>query len=164
MGFYGNGYYEQNARTLKKASSSFSFSFRTLQETALLLLSSFHRHNDDILWGEASESFYSLAVINGQIQLRLNAGKGEVMLQSNDTFNDGKYHSISVTKKRKEIELRVDDAYQTSAKLPTGAAIRAPQSGGLYIGGLPASMNDTTLVATSVPLIGAIKDIIINDE
>lgn len=84
---------------------------------------------------------------------------------TNETFNDGKYHSVSVTKKRKEVELRVDDAYQTAGRLPTGAAVRAPDfTGGLFLGGLPGSLNGTLLVSTNVPLAGAIKDFILDDE
>ncbi|XP_048508975.1 laminin subunit alpha-1 [Athalia rosae] len=169
VGFYGNGYLEHHAHTLKKKLSSFSFSFRSLQETAILLLSTFHRPDQerqtDIIDPENSDSYYSVAIINGQIQVRMNAGKGEVVLQSNDTFNDGKYHSVCVTKNRKDVELRVDDAYQSSARLPTGAAVRAPElGGGLYFGGLPGAINDTSLVTTNIPLIGAIKDIIFDEE
>ena len=106
-----------------------------------------------------------MVVINGQIEIRLNAGKGELVLRSNQTYNDGKYHSILINKKRKEVELRVDDTYQGSGRLPTGIAIKAPDSdGGLYFGGLPALINNTNKVATNIPLYGAIRDVIFNDE
>ncbi|XP_046413773.1 laminin subunit alpha-1-like [Neodiprion fabricii] len=169
VGFYGNGYFEHHAHTLKKTESSFSFSFRTLQETATLLLSTFQRPNEEESLESRdrylSGSYYSVAIVAGQVQVRIDAGKGELLLQSNDTFNDGKYHSICVTKKRKAVELRVDDAYQASGRLPTGAAVRLPElSGGMYIGGLPGAINDTNLVTTNIPLIGAIKDIIFNDK
>lgn len=104
-------------------------------------------------------------MIGGQVQVRLNSGKGELTLQSNNTYNDGKYHSVTVSKRRKEVELRVDDAYQGGGKLPTGAAIKAPETnGGLFFGGLPALINNTKMIATGVPLYGAIKDAIFNDE
>lgn len=106
-----------------------------------------------------------MCIVNGQVQVRLNAGKGELILQSNTTFNDGKYHSITMIKKRKMVELRIDDGYQTTGRLPTGAAIKAPVSnGGLFFGGLPALINNTKMVATNTPLYGAIKDAILNDE
>lgn len=99
------------------------------------------------------------------MQIRLNAGKGELVLQSNTTFNDGRYHSITVIKKRKEVELRIDDAYQTAGRLPSSIPIKAPDSnGGLFFGGLPALINNTKMVATNTPLYGAIKDAIFNDE
>lgn len=98
------------------------------------------------------------------MQVRLNPGQAELVLQSNNTFNDGRYHSVTVIKKRKEVELRIDDAYQTSGKLRNGIAIKAPESnGGLYFGGLPALINNTKMIATNTPLYGAIKDVIFND-
>jgi len=110
-------------------------------------------------------NYYSICIVKGQVQVRLNAGKGELVLQSNNTFNDGKYHSITMIKKRKIVELRIDDAYQTTGRLPTGAAIKAPVSnGGLFFGGLPALINNTKMVATNTPLHGAIKDAIFNDK
>lgn len=99
------------------------------------------------------------------MQVRLNAGRGELTLQSNDTFNDGRYHSVTVIKRRKDIELRIDDAYQSAGKLPTSAAIKAPEeSGGLFFGGLPVLINNTNMISTITPLYGTIKDAIFNDE
>lgn len=111
------------------------------------------------------KSYYSVCIINGQVQVRLNAGRGELVLQSNETFNDGRYHSVTIIKRRKEVELRIDDAYQSAGKLPTSAAIRAPEgSGGLFFGGLPVFVNNTNMISTISPLYGAIKDAIFNDE
>lgn len=111
------------------------------------------------------DSYYSVAVIGGQVQVRLNSGRGELIIQSNNSYNDGKYHSVTVSKRRKEVELRVDDAYQGGGKLSTAAAVRAPESnGGLFFGGLPALINNTKMIATGVPLYGAIKDAIFNEE
>ncbi|XP_076279706.1 wing blister isoform X1 [Lasioglossum baleicum] len=169
VGFYGDGYVEHSSYTLRKINSVVSFSFRTLQEEAVLLLSTFEgqrisniRHSNE----EANrDNYYSVCIIGGQVQVRLNAGRGELVLQSNETFNDGRYHSVTVIKKRKDIYLRIDDAYQTSGKLPTSAAIRAPEgSGGLFFGGLPEIINNTKMIATNTPLYGAIKDAIFIDE
>lgn len=103
-------------------------------------------------------------MIDGRVQVRVNGGQGEIVLETNSTFNDGKFHAVVISKKRKEVELRIDDAYQTSQKLRAGVAIRAPESGGLYFGGLPSLINDTKMVATNAPLRGAIKDVIFNEE
>ncbi|XP_023288824.1 laminin subunit alpha-2 [Orussus abietinus] len=171
VGFYGDGYLEHRAFTLKKISSAISFSFRTMQSDAMLLLSTFQGQEERLTNMQTSEgdsikdSYYSVAVVNGQVQVRINSGRGELMIRSNSTFNDGKYHSVLVLKKRKDVELRIDDAYQSSGRLPTGAAIRAPESnGGLFFGGLPALINNTNMIGTTVPLYGAIKDAIFNDE
>lgn len=108
-----------------------------------------------------------MCIVNGQVQIRLNAGKGELVIQSNNTFNDGRYHSVTVIKKRKDVELRIDDAYQSTGRLPTSVAIKAPDAstnGGLFFGGLPALINNTKMVAANTPLYGAIKDVIFNDK
>ncbi|KMQ97151.1 laminin subunit alpha-1 [Lasius niger] len=171
VGFYGDGYLEHPSYTLRKIHSVLSFSFRTMQEAAMLLLSTFEGREDRLSTNlntreEAKrDSYYSVCILNGQVQVRLNAGKGELVLQSNNTFNDGKYHSVTVIKKRKEVELRIDDAYQTTGRLPTSIAIKAPDSnGGLFFGGLPALINNTKMVATNTPLYGAIRNAIFNDE
>ena len=103
-------------------------------------------------------------MIDGHIEVRVNNGKGEIVLRSNSTFNDGKYHAIVINKRRKEIELRIDDAYQTSEKLMIPDAVKAPKSGGLYLGGLPTLINNTKKIGTNVALLGAIRDVIYNEE
>ncbi|XP_025159598.1 laminin subunit alpha-1 isoform X2 [Harpegnathos saltator] len=172
VGFYGDGYLEHPASTLKKKHSVLSFSFRTVQEAAMLLLSTSEGSEvgsssgtDDMNQEQNNKNYYSVCIVNGQVQARLNAGRGELLLQSNGTFNDGRYHSATVIKTRKEIELRIDDAYQSTGRLPTSAAIKAPNvNGGLFFGGLPALINNTKMVTTHTPLYGAIKDVIINDQ
>ncbi|XP_076178093.1 laminin subunit alpha-1-like [Ptiloglossa arizonensis] len=170
VGFYGNGHLEHSPYTLRKINSVVSFSFRTMQEEAVLLLSTFEgqeeRINNIRHANEESnrDSYYSACITNGQVQVRLNAGRGELVLRSNDTFNDGRYHTITIIKRRKDVELRIDDAYQSTGRLPTSAAIRAPEgSGGLFFGGLPVLINNTKMIATITPLYGAIKDAIFND-
>lgn len=46
VGFYGDGYLEHAAFTLRKIQSVLSFSFRTMQDAAILLLSTFEGHED----------------------------------------------------------------------------------------------------------------------
>lgn len=41
VGFYGDGYLQHVSYTLRKINSTMSFSFRTMQENAVLLLSTF---------------------------------------------------------------------------------------------------------------------------
>lgn len=62
MGFYGNGYLEHSSYTLRKISSSMSFSFRTLQEETILLLSTFQGQE---------ERLYSSQVINEDITVMI---------------------------------------------------------------------------------------------
>lgn len=46
VGFYGDGYLQHSAYTLRKINSTVSFSFRTVQEEAVLLLSTFEGQED----------------------------------------------------------------------------------------------------------------------
>lgn len=48
VGFYGDGYLEHSAYTLRKIHSVLSFSFRTMQDAAMLLLSTFEGHEDSL--------------------------------------------------------------------------------------------------------------------
>ena len=113
-----------------------------------------------------NNSYYSCALWNGRLEVRVDAGRGTSTLQSTDPLNDGQLHSIFVTKTGRRLELRVDDALQSTATLPEGAtAVRAPgDMGGLYFGGVPSNLNVSDMLATTMPLTGTIKDAVFNDE
>jgi hypothetical protein len=98
--------------------------------------------------------------------VQVDAGHGGVVLSPLKKFNDGKFHSLSVTKLGRRLELRVDDELLDTATLPKGGTVvRAPgPSGGLYFGGLPSNFSNTDLAASYVPLSGTIKDVIFNDQ
>jgi laminin alpha 1/2 len=115
---------------------------------------------------EPGQSFYSVSLADGRLNVQVDAGRGGVVLSPQKNFNDGKFHSLSVTKLGRRLELRVDDELQDTATLPKGGTVvHAPgSSGGLYLGGLPRNFNNTGLAASSVPLIGTIKDVIFNDQ
>jgi Laminin G domain. len=115
---------------------------------------------------EPGQSFYSVSLVDGRLNVQVDAGHGGVVLSPQKNFNDGRFHSLSVTKLGRRLELRVDDELLDTAILPKGGSVvRAPgPSGGLYFGGLPTNFNNTGLVLSSVPLIGTIKDVIFNDK
>ncbi|XP_025195973.1 laminin subunit alpha-1 [Melanaphis sacchari] len=179
VGFYGNGYLELVSYTLKKK-ASFGFMFATLQQDVLLMLST----TESLITGvtntsdnpeeinnnidqENKQNYYSVSLRRGQVDIRINAGRGEVRLASEGfEFGDGKYHSIMVTKNGKKLELRIDDVLHSSSSLPEGSNIvKAPgTAGGLFLGGLPIEINTTGKAVSSVPLIGTIKDAIFNDQ
>lgn len=99
--------------------------------------------------------------------MRLNAGFGELRLATdNSEYGDGVFHSLSVIKTGKKVELRLDDVVQAPAYLPDGYSnIRAPgKGGGLFFGGIPADINVTSSVVSDVPLNGTIKNAIFNDQ
>ncbi|XP_052132560.1 laminin subunit alpha-1, partial [Frankliniella occidentalis] len=188
--FGGDGFLELPSHSLRKK-SSFGFAFATLQPDTMLMLSTFQRpgsvtsaevaeENTNFIELEDNNSYYSCALWNGRLEVRVDAGRGTVVLPSSlsppgpqdaaagppEALNDGRLHSVSVTKIGRRLELRVDDVLQSSATLPEGAAaVKAPGDiGGLFFGGVPPSLNVSDLLATTMPLIGTIKDAIFNDE
>lgn len=98
--------------------------------------------------------------------MQVDTGRGGAVLSPQKHFNDGKFHSLSVTKTGRRLELRIDDELQDTVTLPRGATVvRAPgPSGGLYFGGVPSNFTSTGLAASSIPLFGTIKDVIFNDQ
>ncbi|KAI5705223.1 hypothetical protein M8J75_013109 [Diaphorina citri] len=178
VGFSGDGYLELQSHTLKKK-ASFGFMFATHQEDALLMLSTlegFGTYGDmnedneeytNLIDAESRQSYYSVSLRRGQLDVRINAGRGEVRLASDSSeYNDAAFHSILVTKQGRRLELRVDDVVHALATLPEGSSVvRMPgQWGGLFFGGLPQGINTTGRAVSDVPLIGTIKDAIFNDE
>ncbi|VVC37186.1 Hypothetical protein CINCED_3A012310 [Cinara cedri] len=179
VGFYGNGYIELVSHTLKKK-ASFGFMFATLQQDVLLMLSITESVNSGVtntsdnpeeinnnIDQENKQNYYSVSLRRGQVDIRINAGRGEVRLASEGfEFGDGKYHSIMVTKNGKKLELRIDDVLHSFSSLPEGSNIvKAPgTAGGLFLGGLPIEINTTGKAVSSIPLIGTIKDAIFNDQ
>jgi laminin alpha 1/2 len=136
--------------------------FTIFPQTVLSLLSVMSLSRD----GERAQSFYSVSLVDGRLNVQVDAGRGEVILSPQKQFNDGKFHSLSVTKLGRRLELRVDDELEDSATLPKGATVvHAPgPSGGLYFGGVPSNFSNIGMVTSSVPLIGTVKDVIFNDQ
>lgn len=157
--FHGKGHLQLPSYSLDRRNTSFGFVFRTLQTNALLMLTAFAD-------AEPGQSFYSVSLTDGRLNVQVDAGHGGVVLSPQKNFNDGRFHSLSVTKLGRRLELRVDDELLDTAILPKGGTVvRAPgPSGGLYFGGLPSKFNNTGLASSSVPLIGTIKDVIFNDQ
>ncbi|XP_026686393.1 laminin subunit alpha-1-like [Diaphorina citri] len=130
------------------------------------------QHRDALLFylpskSSSRQSYYSVSLRRGQLDVRINAGRGEVRLASDSSeYNDAAFHSILVTKQGRRLELRVDDVVHALATLPEGSSVvRMPgQWGGLFFGGLPQGINTTGRAVSDVPLIGTIKDAIFNDD
>lgn len=163
--FQGYGYLHLASHQLKKK-SSFEFVFRTLQSDVFLMLSTnegFETSFDD---KSAAKSYYSAALEGGKVVVWMDAGHGRTVLTSNSLYNDGQFHVISVVKQGKKVELRVDDAVQSTDVLSgSSVVIKAPgKVGGLFFGGLPPHINGVNQVSSIKPLIGTIKDANFNSQ
>ncbi|XP_022258341.1 laminin subunit alpha-1-like isoform X2 [Limulus polyphemus] len=159
--FTGMGYLEMKGQPLERE-SNFSFTFLTKQENALLLLSTFEGSDEK----EVENNYYSVAVVNGKLETRLNAGKGEKLIESSKPVNDGKYHTVTLLKNRRYVKLRIDDENVGSDEglRLKGSRIDAPVNGGLFFGGVRNNMRVSQMTTTTNNLTGIIKDVIFNNR
>ncbi len=107
--------------------------------------------------------------MEGRVELIVNAGNGATRLVSKtDThYNDGQWHSMTLLKTGKRLELYVDDVMQTVDFMEEegfGTVHAAGVVGGLFFGGLPADINLNTSVVSHVSFVGTIRDVIFNDR
>lgn len=164
-GFNGNGYVELNSHSLRKR-ANFGFVFRTLQRDCLLLFSGYPPQTMDDYDSKDVRGNFSVALVNGHIQVWLDAGKGRVELESNLTLNDGEFHVINVNKIGRKFELRINDNLQaTKSFSATPALINSPEGfGGLFLGGVPDFPEFDNLSPTNMGLEGAIQDVVFNNK
>jgi len=107
-----------------------------------------------------------VSLLNGHVEVRVDAGRGAVKLSSKVPVNDGLFYALSISKNGRRLELRINDDLQSTGVLPEGATVvRAPgESGGLFFGGVSPGLNTSNMTATTAPFLGTIKDAIFNDE
>lgn len=114
VSFKGSGFLQLNSEPLKEE-ADFSFTFKTMQNDALLVLSTFEgtkgpRSKDSVseklfpinfhLLKLYQQHYYSISVVNGMIEARFNGGFGETILNSElIAVNDGAYHTLTMSKK-----------------------------------------------------------------
>ena len=180
-GFHGKGYLKLEATRLKK-DSSFGLALRTFQPNAIVLLANgiiqkitaddgknYENEiiSNDVETGKSSgeerkgESYYSVSLVEGRAEVRINAGTGVITLVSQKLCNDGRFHSIRVVKVGRKLELRVDDELQSSSALPEGGiTVKAKY---LYLGGLPEKIDGSIYVSDTTPFVGTIKDLLFNN-
>lgn len=106
------------------------------------------------------ESYYSISLVDGHVEVRVDAGKGAVTLVSQKLVNSGRFHFISVTKQGRKLELRVDDELQSLSTLPEGATVVKAKN--LYLGGVPPGIQSALYVSDVTPFVGTVKDVLFN--
>ncbi|KAF8792889.1 Laminin subunit alpha-1 like protein [Argiope bruennichi] len=161
VGFRGSGFIEMPGIPLNQE-ASFSFSFQTMRDSAVLLLSTFDSGKN---FESKRPDYYSVAIVNGFIEARFDGGNGEAIIESNKTYNDGNYHTVTVIKTHRKVVMRVDDEEVGSDRLPKGSKdIDAPPQRGLYFGGFREGIEYNSMLSTATPLFGTIKDVIFNNK
>ncbi|XP_063590781.1 laminin subunit alpha lam-3-like isoform X2 [Penaeus indicus] len=163
VGFLGQGFVELPSHVLKRE-SNFGFTFQTMESDALLMLSTFV--GQPLEPGEVHPpDFYSVSLVEGHLDIQLNGGTGIERIMSAEKFNDGQLHSISVIKENRRVTLKVDDREVNSTRLDRGGQVLyGPNTGGLYFGGVPEGLDIVTMVGSSSPLKGCIRDVIVNNK
>ena len=182
VSFEGDGFVELKSQPLGRM-SNFGFSFNTMQKECLLVLSAFKIDQDS-----RPLQFYSMSIMGGKLVLKFSnapdqsAGKITSFV-TEDTYNDGSIHTVTILKQEDLIMVYIDDELVTHSsgllKLPS---IRShlssdkfrndldldPIEGRLFVGGLPSivksSIEAAAMSASTSNLIGTIKDIAFMDD
>ncbi|XP_068083310.1 laminin subunit alpha-1 [Anabrus simplex] len=154
VSFQGRGYLHMESHPLKKKKSSFEFVFRTLQPNTFLMLTT------------SDEGYYSASLQDGHVVIYVGIRENRTVIESNSSYTDGQMHAVSVTKSGRKLELRVDEKAEGTGILSDGEySIKvAGKAGGLFFGGVPHTMSVNHMVASTQPLVGAIKDVIFNNH
>ncbi|KAG0419196.1 hypothetical protein HPB47_004290, partial [Ixodes persulcatus] len=97
VSFKGTGYLELKGKTLA-AEGNYGFTFKSTQTEGLLMISTF----SSVQGADAKrDHYYSVALKDGHLELRLNGGSGEVALRSEQRYNDNKFHTLTVLKRHR---------------------------------------------------------------
>ncbi|CAN7938715.1 unnamed protein product, partial [Ixodes hexagonus] len=160
VSFKGTGYLELKGKTLA-AEGNYGFTFQSTQTEGLLLISTF----SSVPGAEAKrDHYYSVALKDGHLELRMNGGSGEVSLRSEQRYNDNKFHTLTVLKRHRKVQVNVDDAEIGSLRLPKGTLeVEGPPQGGLFFGGIRSGIAIGAQAATRDSFVGTIKDAVFND-
>lgn len=165
VGFHGGeGFIELASQELRR-DSNFGFTFQTMEANAMLMLSTFVGQP---LLGGATEhppDYYSVSLVEGHLDLRLYAGNVQHGLMSPAKLNDGKIHSFFVLKQNRKVTLLVDDQSVNGTRLSRGrTVVQGPPRGGLYFGGVPPTLDIVSMVGSSTPYKGCIRNVIVNNQ
>lgn len=161
-GFYGDGFVELPSHSLRKR-ANFGFVFRTQKSNSLILLAAYPARLVENEFFKPPVGNYSVNLIDGKLNVRIDAGQGAIELTSNLTLNDGEYHIVSVSKVGRRFELRVNDELQSvrSFKTPPFVVNLPEEEGGMFVGG---ATDEFTSLASLEPFEGSIKDLVFNNR
>lgn len=166
-GFYGNGYMELSNYSLRKR-ANIGFVFKTLQSDALLILAAVPQQELPINYSDEKDvrTNYSFALTNGRLHFWIDSGRDRIELFSNNTLNDGEYHTVNVIKISRKFELRIDDEYQMTKSLSSQpfSINMIEGAGGFFVGGNPNIDEYSSLTGKLQSLRGTIKDLVINNQ
>jgi len=182
ISFKGDGYAELTSQPLRQI-CNFGFTFNTMQENCLLVLSAFKGSSNEAI------KFYSVSIMYGKLALKFSSTRSQSVgkitsFLTEKAYNDGKLHTVTILKQDDMIMVYVDDQLVTHSSglkiLPSLSSsprsdeqslrynMLHPLDGSLYIGGLPtvlkSNVEASAMAASTDGLIGTIKDMTFMDD
>ena len=159
---------EVKSQSLRK-DSSFGFTFKTRQQDALIVISTFI--------GKASgdlADYFSVSLTGGHVSLVFGSGsdlKKRSSFVTEKSYNDGQYHTLFVVKRGRKISVFVDDLQEDRGDVlvsTEAVEMSSPRHGGLFLGGVPsvirADVINSKMAASVNSLIGTIQDFLFIDD
>ncbi|XP_057688576.1 chondroitin sulfate proteoglycan 4 [Corythoichthys intestinalis] len=149
--FYGDGFVQLKA-TESSDHNKLRVRFRTSSTDGLLFLA-------------GSQSAYFLLELNAaRLQLKLDFGSGEQVLQSDRAtqLNDLAWHSVDIIHFKRNVNLTVDKNSHTSAKIP-GSHHVLNILDGIYVGG-SGGLDRLYLPRDQTSFRGCMEDVIFNEH
>lgn len=144
MKFDGTGYTSFGAGSeydVKK--THFSLDVKTTSSSGILV---YARAEDD--------DYFSASLAGGKVLVQVDMGSGPFPIQSNVQIDDGKWHSVSFKRHKKDVILVVDDELLSATSPTANSSISRPSV--VYVGG--------NNVAESTRFVGCIRNLNFNDR
>lgn len=150
--------WELNLDIKNKIRNSVQFYFRTFSEEGIILYAADKKYND----------FISVYLQDGKVVYAFNCGSGTATYKTEQKYNDGVWHKMEVSRKKKDGQISVDDVTSPKITSPGGSTelnIIPPFSfGGISEETLANPFFIRTLPIKNYQLIGCIRDLKIMDE
>nr|XP_023503193.1 laminin subunit alpha-1 isoform X3 [Equus caballus] len=115
-----------------------------------------------------SQPFFSVALIEGHIEVHVNAGDGTSLRRAlvrapTGTYGDGREHSISLIRSGRILSVQLDETTPVEMKLGPSAESRTINVSKLYVGGTPRGEGPAALRMRG-SFHGCIRNLVFNAE
>ncbi|XP_072288697.1 chondroitin sulfate proteoglycan 4 [Eucyclogobius newberryi] len=149
--FYGDGYVQLRVKELSDR-NTLRMRFRTSRTSGLLFVAAGQRH------------YFLLELRAGRLQLKLDVGSGEHVLQSEkgSQLNDLAWHSVKVTHMEHNVTLFMDKNSPISLTM-TGSSHQLSIDDGLYVGG-SGGLNRPYLHKDLIGFRGCMEEVFYNEH
>ncbi|XP_055337185.1 laminin subunit alpha-1-like [Paramacrobiotus metropolitanus] len=150
------GYLKLPGKTLP-ANASISFSFATGQADGLLIASVSKNYKRD-------HNYWTASIQGGRIVLTFSSGSAAKLkvIIDKSFYDDRVLHTVSIRKRKKKIEISVDDQVVQEEKVQIqGTDIISDI---IYVGGVPSDVDLSSIAASARSFVGCITGLIISGE